>query len=139
MKITAKLAGAVHRHTRTHIRRLWLAAAGLWMVGASLLFTLLGFGLLAAPSTRAIGLVENIYVCDGHSAVATTVTTCDFAHNVAVTYILEGGPSILRAYSPATGETYTMQCQPGDSVRIGGVILPAARCVGGNNAVVWVF
>jgi hypothetical protein len=70
MKITAKLAEVVHRHTRSPIRRLVLVAAGVWMVGASLLFTLLGFGLLTAPSTRAIGLVENLYTCgDGHSAV----------------------------------------------------------------------
>lgn len=136
MKITAKLAGAVHRHTRSPIRRLWLVAAGVWLVGASLLFTMLGAGLLAAPSTHATG-GQFIMCPSGRSGIATSVTSCPFADNVRSSYIASGGASLINVYSPVTGEVYTMQCGTGFTASfVNGATVNAVRCVGGNDAVV---
>ncbi|MFT3715837.1 MAG: protein kinase [Gordonia sp. (in: high G+C Gram-positive bacteria)] len=61
----------------------------------------------------------------------TGVTTCPFAVNVQQAY-LQAGPMgearTIQAYSPATGNSYSMSCSPN---AYGGV-----TCTGGNNAVV---
>jgi hypothetical protein len=57
-------------------------------------------------------------------------TSCPFAQNVREKWMTEagGGSSTLEVYSPATGQTYTMNCvRSGDSV----------TCIGGNEAAVW--
>jgi hypothetical protein len=81
---------------------------------------------------------EVVTVCsDGHSGVAQGQTSCAFAQNVRAAYFSSGGP-VVAAYSPATGEVYTMQCAGGFLIRLSdGTLKTAARCVGGNNAVVW--
>jgi hypothetical protein len=54
-------------------------------------------------------------------------TTCGFAQNVAGQY-RESGSSVVRAFSPTTGETYAMTCSGTDPV----------ICRGGNNASVYI-
>ncbi|ORB15932.1 hypothetical protein BST37_08390 [Mycobacterium noviomagense] len=92
---------------------------------------------LAAPASADEGFI----VCpDGHSGVATTVTSCEFAHNVLRGYFNQGEPAIVVAYSPVTGEVYDMQCQPGfPALLTDGERVSAVRCVGGNDAVVVLF
>ena len=55
-------------------------------------------------------------------------TSCDFAMNVAGEYGSNPGASTISAYSPVTGEYYTMSCGAWD----GGTV-----CTGGNNAAVY--
>jgi hypothetical protein len=52
-------------------------------------------------------------------------TSCAFAVNVRREYESSGGSSVVRAFSPTTGRTYTMSC-----ARSGGSV----TCVGGNDA-----
>lgn len=66
------------------------------------------------------------------SAVGSNVTSCEFAVSVWAEYLLaggNGGPMVVEAYSPVTGEVYTMSCSGGDVV----------TCTGGNNAVVYIY
>lgn len=78
-------------------------------------------------------------VCDDHSAIATEFTSCPFAINVGRIY--RANPSsVIYAYSPVTGKTYDMQCQPGFSATLkSGQKIEAVRCVGGNNAVAVIY
>jgi hypothetical protein len=69
----------------------------------------------------------------GHfpGVVAGKRTSCAFARNVARAYVAAGYPKRgkVRAYSPVTGRTYTMNCrfkQTQDS--------PYGLCTGANNA-----
>lgn len=80
---------------------------------------------------------ETFLICpDGHSGVATSVTSCQFAINVRTSYEINGGP-IVTAYSPVTGDSYEMVCQPGITAHLSdGETVNAIRCTGGNNAVV---
>ncbi|ORV87021.1 hypothetical protein AWC11_16495 [Mycobacterium interjectum] len=71
--------------------------------------------------------------------MATTVTSCVFADNVRRAYLAQGGPDVL-AYSPVTEETYAMECISGFTAHLSdGQVVQAARCSGGNNAVVVVW
>ena len=95
---------------------------------------LIAAGVLVAPQAHAD---EAFLVCpSGRSGVATSVTSCAFADNVRYNYIRQGGP-IITAYSPVTGQFYTMQCASGfvATLNTGGVV-SSVRCVGGDNAVV---
>jgi hypothetical protein len=92
---------------------------------------------VAAPANAA----EDFLVCpDGHSGIATTVTSCPFAENVRVAYLTQAG-QVVEAYSPVTGQYYDMQCAPGFMATLSpsGRIVHSVRCVGGNNAVVVLF
>lgn len=82
----------------------------------------------------------NFVICpSGHAGVATPVTSCAFADNVRRSYLIQGGPEVL-AYSPVTGETYTMECNGGFTAHLSdGEVLQAVRCTGGNDAVVVVW
>lgn len=94
-----------------------------------------------APPASAPPPTEGRFaICpSGHSGVATTVTSYAFAENVRRAYLIQGGPEVL-AYSPVTGETYTMECIDGFTAHLsGGEVVQAARCAGGNNAVVVVW
>lgn len=64
--------------------------------------------------------------CGGSLSVGPN-TSCGFAANVRDAYYSSGGDSVVDAYSPATGRTYTMQCS-GGSPHV---------CTGGNNASVY--
>lgn len=73
---------------------------------------------------------------DGHTGVATSVTSCQFAVNVRYSYLHQGGPTVI-AYSPVTGGTYEMQCHVGFTSHLSnGQTVDSVRCVGGNDAVV---
>ncbi|CQD11798.1 hypothetical protein BN1232_02217 [Mycobacterium lentiflavum] len=80
---------------------------------------------------------ETFLICpDGHSGVATGVTSCQFAMNVRTSYLRQGGPTVI-AYSPVTGDSYEMDCRTGYSARLANsMTVNSVRCVGGNNAVV---
>jgi hypothetical protein len=62
----------------------------------------------------------------GGGLFAGANTTCAFAAKVRDAYDqASGGSQTVEAYSPVTGQTYTMRCDPaGDGV----------TCEGGNNA-----
>jgi hypothetical protein len=97
-----------------------------------------GVGLVTASPAQAS--TETIFVCpDGFTGVAEGHTSCAFAHNVGVGVYTQGLP-IVQAYSPVTDEVYTTQCGAGFEVYLNtGRTVNADRCVGGNNAVVWVW
>ena len=80
---------------------------------------------------------ETFLICpDGHSGVATGVTSCQFAMNVRSSYLRQGGPTVF-AYSPVTGDNYEMDCRTGYSARLANsATVDSVRCTGGNNAVV---
>ena len=93
-----------------------------------------------APPPNATALCpsrETFLICpDGHTGVATSVTSCEFALNVHESYLSQGGPTVI-AYSPVTGDTYEMECHAGFTSRLSnGMTVDSVRCVGGNNAVV---
>jgi hypothetical protein len=87
---------------------------------------------VAAPPSH-----ETFLICpDGHSGVATSVTSCQFAMNLRDSYLSDGGP-VVSAYSPVTGDTYQMVCHSGLTARLSdGETVNAVRCTGGNDAVV---
>jgi hypothetical protein len=64
----------------------------------------------------------------GGDVLAGPNTSCPFAKNVFDAYFAVPGDSVeIEAFSPVTGQTYTMACvRSGDSV----------TCRGGNQAVV---
>lgn len=93
---------------------------------------------VAAPPPVAAPPIQGTFlVCpDGHSGVATGVTSCQFAMNVRDSYLSQGGPEVI-AYSPVTGQSYDMQCAAGYTAHLStGKTVDAVRCVGGNDAVV---
>lgn len=60
----------------------------------------------------------------GSGVVAGPNTTCPFALAVAAEFHASGGAPQIDAYSPVTGQTYTMTCTPGQP----------NICRGGNDA-----
>jgi hypothetical protein len=100
-----------------------------------------------APLAAMLGMAgsahaaESVLECSsGYSGVATTVTSCAFAGNVRSAWIASGGASVINAYSPTTGQVYTMQCGTGFGIHLSnGMSVDAVRCVGGNDAVVWIW
>ena len=98
-------------------------------------------GMSLSVMTPTLARADDMFtVCpDGHSGVATVVTSCPFAMNVRRSYLNQYGPVVV-AYSPVTGLSYNMQCQPGFvAILSNGLTLDSVRCVGGNNAVVILF
>jgi hypothetical protein len=65
----------------------------------------------------------------GGSLSANEVTTCGFAANVQEAYFGEigSGSGTVYAYSPTTGQTYSMYCSSGSP----------HECTGGNDAAVY--
>ncbi|MGS2805714.1 protein kinase domain-containing protein [Nocardia sp. MW-W600-9] len=97
----------------------------------------------AAPTTSAgpVTLPAGAQPCEsgtasgafGKAAVGTTVTSCGFAEAVRAAYVGGGtapGPRPVVAASPVTGRTYTMTCTPEGKL---------VTCIGGENAVVYVY
>jgi len=70
-----------------------------------------------------------VSACTGGVGVGPN-TSCEFAMNVAGEYGSNPGASSIQAYSPVTGEYYTMNCGPSGG---GGTV-----CTGGNGASVYV-
>ena len=97
----------------------------------------IGLGM-AAPANAYVD--ETFLICPSHrSGVATSVTSCAFADNVRYAYRTQPG-QVVTAYSPVTGQYYTMQCGEGFTAQLtNGALVNSARCVGGNNAVVIVW
>lgn len=88
-----------------------------------------------APGQRPSGAYE---CASGGSApfasvaVGSSVTSCEFAESVWFEYLAAGGDGesmTVDAYSPVTGQVYTMSCAGG----------PVVTCTGGNNAVVYIY
>ncbi len=82
---------------------------------------------------RGDGYYENsaggpVSSCSGNVRVGPN-TSCDFAMNVAGEYGSNPGASTINAFSPATGEHYTLSCGPWSG---GGTV-----CAGGNGAAVY--
>ena len=69
-----------------------------------------------------------------NSAAGSNVTSCPFAEEVRRAYASDGPKSsqqrVVNAFSPVTGQNYTMTCTAN-----GGLV----TCVGGNNAVVYLY
>lgn len=61
---------------------------------------------------------------------ASSATSCEFAYNVAGTYMANPGATSIVAFSPVTGQDYTMTCSPWSG---GGTV-----CRGGNDAAVFI-
>jgi hypothetical protein len=73
----------------------------------------------------------------GHTGIATGVTSWAFAENVRSSYLAQGGPLLITAYSPVPGENHTMQCVAGVVAQLpSGMTVPSVRCVGRYNAIV---
>jgi hypothetical protein len=64
----------------------------------------------------------------GNGVSAGPNTTCGFAENVAAAY-RDSGSSVVNAYSPTTGDHYSMTCS-GSSPTV---------CRGGNDASVYIY
>ncbi len=86
---------------------------------------LAAIGVEAAPPASA----DEFTVCpSGMSGVATEDTSCAFADNVRYSWYAQPG-TIITAFSPVTGQTYTMQCTSTYTT-----FWPEAkRCVGVNS------
>ena len=82
----------------------------------------LGF---AVPTAKA----DTFTVCpSGLTGVATADTSCQFADNVRISWYSQPG-EIIMAFSPITGQAYTMQCTPAATT----IWAEAKRCVGVNK------
>ena len=79
----------------------------------------------AAPATG--GVPADATDCGAGIYARAGSTSCGFAYNVAEAY-LSSGAGTVQAFSPATGQTYSMTCTSG-------VVI---TCTGGNNAAVYI-
>jgi serine/threonine kinase PknH len=97
-----------------------LPTAALAAVAAGIALTMHG-----APAAHAD------YICE-KGVMAMGATSCEFALNVAQAHLnqIGSGPGQLVAYSPVTGQSYTMTCTVLGNEKI---------CQGGNNAMVGLF
>lgn len=93
----------------------------------------------ATTSAGAVGLPAGASPCDqgsastpySRTATGSGATSCGFAEAVQEAYSAAGGtPQSVEAVSPVTGRRYTMNCTPSGEV---------VTCVGGDNAVVYVY
>lgn len=110
-----------------------IAAAGIVAAGLSI------GAVLAAPAAQAEPLIQ----CPGtRAAVAEGETTCAFAANVRRAWFGQPGNPVL-AYSPVTGEVYSMMCVRGFTLTFnsGLMVDGATRCVDsdGGTAVAYVW
>lgn len=81
----------------------------------------------AASAAPAASSTSGAVSCGGGLSVGTH-TSCGFARNVRDAYkSSDGGDATVQAFSPATGQTYSMRCSGGS---------PHA-CIGGNSASVY--
>lgn len=95
----------------------------------------------AASVMLAVGLAAPAHadvfiMCPGgYSGVASSVTSCGFADNVHVAWLSQPG-NVVVAYSPATGRSYVMSCDPYTSITFfnSSRVLSGVECYGGNDA-----
>jgi hypothetical protein len=89
---------------------------------------------VAVPAHYYVPAPETFSNCGGDAASGgisvNSVTSCPFAENVESAWDSSGdsGSGTVAAYSPVTGQTYTMYCTPSDT--------GYEVCTGGNNAYV---
>lgn len=109
-------------------RTLTAAAAGIVTVAAT--------ALAVAPIAHADGVFD---ICpSGHTGVMSgTPTSCPFADNVHDAWNSQQSNPV-NAYSPVTGQYYTMTCVPGEAT-VSRIHVEGWICYGGNNAqvVLW--
>lgn len=79
------------------------------VVAALALLASLAPTAIAAPSARSTGIPDT-RAC-GHSIYAARHTSCSFARSVKRAWYRQPR-SVERVYSPITGKTYAMRCQP---------------------------
>jgi len=93
-------------------------------------------GLALAGPAHADGVFD---ICpSGHTGVVSgTPTSCAFADNVHDAWFSQQGNPVI-AYSPVTGQSYSMTCVPSHST-VSGIHVDGWTCYGGNNAqvVLW--
>jgi len=107
-----------------------LAAAGVFSQGRATKTT----AAAASPTTPKVSPERSASIpppseaklCENGLSVGPA-TTCAFAHNVQQALLSSNGSSTIVAYSPTTGESYTMHCT-GVSTTV---------CRGGNDATVY--
>jgi serine/threonine-protein kinase len=100
-------------------------------------------GVTTSPSSQAVVLPPNARACPTRygsagrytqSASGTSVTSCEFAELVRLSYGRSGPPDstprVVRAHSPVTGEWYSMTCSADG---------PLATCTGGEDAIVYAY
>jgi hypothetical protein len=108
------------------------------IIGSGIAAISAAIGIAAFPAGSAHAYVDEEFLAcpDGHSGIATTVTSCPFAENVRVAWYTQSG-QVVEAYSPVTNMFYDMQCADGFIAHLNtGRTVPSVRCVGGNDAVV---
>lgn len=86
----------------------------------------------------ALAAPAHAYVFDicpsGHTGVVSgTPTSCPFADNVRRAWFSQPGNPVV-AYSPVTGQFYSMACNPSTET-VGGMTVNGWTCYGGNDAV----
>lgn len=94
----------------------------------------LGAAVALAPAAHAD---YTFYHCSPTVAVASQVTSCEFAQNVARAYpytVMAYGVVLNGVYSPVTGQSYRMYCSPGVATYSDGYSVNAEICEGGNDA-----
>jgi len=100
------------------------------------IFTVATTTLAVAPIALADGMFD---ICpSGHTGVMSgTPTSCAFADNVHDAWNSQQSNPVY-AYSPVTGQTYTMNCVPGEAT-VGRIQVDGWICYGGKNAqvVLW--
>lgn len=82
-----------------------------------------------APAATPAPSMSPAKTCGG-GVGASSATSCDFAFNVAGEYGSNPGASSIRAYSPVTGQFYTMSCAAMSGW--------SAVCTGGSGAAVFI-
>jgi hypothetical protein len=122
----ARKEGAVKAHQAERIREIQKELKSLRKNGAA------GKAATAAgtssPAPEGSSSASGSGNCGG-ALSANSVTTCGFAENVEAAYYAEigSGSGTVYAYSPTTGETYSMYCSAGSP----------HECSGGNDAAVY--
>lgn len=93
------------------------------------------------PADEVVSHDNNWLFCDdGHSAAFKATTSCAFAKEVRKEFEKDPRETVV-AKSPVTKQTYEMECSSmGDTTVIWAEHeFEAARCEGGNNAVVYIY
>lgn len=88
-----------------------------------------GSGRAVSPAPAPAPSMSPAGYCGG-GVGRSSATSCDFAFNVAGEYGSNPGASSIRAYSPVTGQYYTMNCAAMSGW--------SAVCTGGSGAAVFI-
>ena len=121
----ARKEGAVKAHQAERIREIQKELKALRKNGGS---GKAASATAGSPAPEGGSSTSGSGNCSG-SLSANSVTTCGFAENVEDAYYAEigSGSGTVYAYSPTTGQTYSMYCSAGSP----------HTCTGGNDAAVY--